>query len=154
MYNPAAAEALIDELGGLPPAGQPHGVALPGTERPNRSAVYRHWKTVNRPLVETLDPAVRSLHDLFESAVQQFAKKPCLGSRRWLAETGTWDNAFTWSTFAEIAERRKNFGAGIVELHNRMNYSKQTQYPIALWAPNMPDWQVVGKTVTSSAKYR
>ncbi|KAJ3498662.1 hypothetical protein NLG97_g948 [Lecanicillium saksenae] len=143
MYNYAVAAACISELRAPPPPGQPHGLPLAGTEKPNRSPVYRHWKYVDKPLLETFDPAVKSLHDLFESSVQQFPGNACLGSRKWLPGTRTWDDKFTWLTYAEVAQRRKNFGAGVVELHDRIKHSKQTQYPIALWAPNKPEWQVV-----------
>ncbi|EJP64744.1 AMP-binding enzyme [Beauveria bassiana ARSEF 2860] len=143
MYNPGAVSAYIEELGAPPPAGQAHGVALPGTEKPNRSRVYRHWQFANRPLLETLDPAVRTLHDLFESSAQQFSRNACLGARKWLPESRAWDTKFSWLTYAQVAERRKNFGAGIVELHDRIGHVKQGQYPIALWAPNKPEWQIV-----------
>ncbi|OAA72040.1 AMP-dependent synthetase/ligase [Akanthomyces lecanii RCEF 1005] len=143
MYNPAAVAAYIEELGAPPPPGKPHGVALPGTEKPNRSQIYRHWQFADRPLLETLDPAVRTLHDLFESSLQQFPKNACLGARKWLPNAGTWEDKFSWLTYSEVAERRKNFGAGIVELHGRINHQKQGQYPIALWAPNKPEWQIV-----------
>ncbi|KAJ6780055.1 hypothetical protein PWT90_01227 [Aphanocladium album] len=153
MYNYAAAAAAVTELGAPPLAGEPQGIPLAGTERPNRTPIYRHWKFVDKPLLETLDPAVNSLHDLFESSLQQFPQNACLGSRKWLPSTRTWDDKFTWLTYKEVAERRKNFGAGVVELHNRINHSKQTQYPIALWAPNKPDWQVVDLGCMSQGLY-
>ncbi|OAA70403.1 AMP-dependent synthetase/ligase [Cordyceps fumosorosea ARSEF 2679] len=143
MYNPATVAAAIEELGASPPPGKPHGIALPGTEKPNRSQIYRHWQFADRPLLETLDPAVRTLHDLFESSVQQFPRNACLGARKWLPDSKTWDNKFSWLTYAEVAERRKNFGAGIVELHERLNFTKKSQYPVPLWAPNKPEWQIV-----------
>ncbi|TQV90699.1 hypothetical protein V2A60_006910 [Cordyceps javanica] len=143
MYNPAVVSAAIEELSASPPPGEPHGVALPGTEKPNRSQIYRHWQFADRPLLETLDPAVRTLHDLFESSAQQFPNNACLGARKWLPASKTWDNKFSWLTYGEVAERRKNFGAGIAELHDRINHSPKRQYPVALWAPNKPEWQIV-----------
>lgn len=41
-----------------PPAPQKHGVALKGTERPNRTAIYRHWRKENEDLMVTIDPSV------------------------------------------------------------------------------------------------
>lgn len=151
MYNPAAVAAYIEELGAPPPPGKPHGVALPGTEKPNRSRIYRHWQFADRPLLETLDPAVRTLHDLFESSLQQFPRNACLGARKWLPNAGTWEDKFSWLTYSEVAERRKNFGAGVVELHDRINHQKHGQYPIALWAPNKPEWQIVGKAAAAAS---
>ncbi|ATY58485.1 AMP-binding enzyme [Cordyceps militaris] len=143
MYNPAAVAAAIEQFGAAPEAGRPHGVALAGTETPNRSAIYRHWQFADRPLLETLDPAVRTLHDLFASSAEQFPRNPCLGARQWRPATGTWDDGFTWLTYAEVAERRKNFGAGLAELHERIGHPKKSQYPVPLWAPNKPEWQIV-----------
>lgn len=153
MYNTAAVAAYIEELGAPPPPGAAHAVALPGTEKPNRSQIYRHWQFADRPLLETLDPAVRTLHDLFESSVQQFPKNACLGARKWRPDAGTWDNKFSWLTYAEVAQRRKNFGAGVVELHSRINHDKQGQYPVALWAPNKPEWQIVGRQPRLPARH-
>ena len=42
-----------------PPKGSPESVALPGTEQPGRSKIYRHWKTGSGELLKTLDPKVR-----------------------------------------------------------------------------------------------
>jgi hypothetical protein len=42
-----------------PPIGQPHSVALPGSKKEGRSAVYRHWRFQDE-LLKTLDPAVRT----------------------------------------------------------------------------------------------
>lgn len=51
-----------------PPKGQPYGVPLAGTQTEGRSAVYRHWRFTDKPLLETLDPAIRTPHDGFEAA--------------------------------------------------------------------------------------
>lgn len=48
---------LAKELGGPPPVGSPYSVALPGSEKPGRSKVYRHWGFQDG-LLKTLDPKV------------------------------------------------------------------------------------------------
>lgn len=143
-YDFGLVNAYINDLSTPPPAGAPHAVALPGTEKPNRSAIYRHWRFADQPLIETLDPAVRTLHDLFEASAQQFPRNACLGSRKWLPATQSWDDKFSWMTYGEVAERRKNFGAGLAEIHSRINYEKQRGYAIGLWSQNRPEWQFVG----------
>lgn len=40
-----------------PPRGAPHSVAVPGTQKQGRSAVYRHWRFKDN-LLESLDPNV------------------------------------------------------------------------------------------------
>jgi long-chain acyl-CoA synthetase len=53
-----AAAAKLPEL---PPPGVPHGVALPGSQKPGYTAVYRHYQNAARELPKTVDPAVRHL---------------------------------------------------------------------------------------------
>jgi long-chain acyl-CoA synthetase len=49
--------ARADELRQEPPKGSPYSVALPGTEKPGRSKIYRAYRAQNE-LVKTLDPHV------------------------------------------------------------------------------------------------
>lgn len=51
-------QQLIAELSVLPPKGKPYSLPIPGSQVEGKSAVYRHWNFVDRPLLETLDPAV------------------------------------------------------------------------------------------------
>jgi hypothetical protein len=71
-----------------PPVGSPYGVALPGTEEPDRTPIYRHWRFKDSGLLETLDPKVsrvvvededtdsyikiRTIHDAFEATGESF----------------------------------------------------------------------------------
>ena len=135
--------SLVDNYGKPPPDGSPYGVALPGSQRPNRSAIYRHHKFVDGPLLPSFDPAVQSVHDLFEISVARRPNKKCFGVRNWLPATKTWDDKFDWITFAEVRDRRKNLGAGLVEIHKRLNYNKD-KYGVGIWAQNRPEWQIVG----------
>ncbi|KAK2603832.1 medium-chain fatty acid-CoA ligase faa2 [Conoideocrella luteorostrata] len=133
---------IVAEKFSEPPApGNPHGVPVSGTERPGRTPIYRHWQFQDKPLLATLDPKVRTMHDLFDQAAQRVPGNRCMGIRRWLPETRTWDNKYTWNTYADVSERRKNFGAGLVEIHKRINYPKD-KYGIGLWCQNRPEWQI------------
>lgn len=55
--SPPGYVALRDKLNAHPPAGTPYSVAIPGTEKPGRSKVYRAWNAQDELLV-TLDPKV------------------------------------------------------------------------------------------------
>ncbi|KAI9879275.1 MAG: hypothetical protein M1830_009005 [Pleopsidium flavum] len=44
-----------EELSIPPPVGSPYSVALPSSEKPGRSKVYRHWRFRDE-LLKTLDP--------------------------------------------------------------------------------------------------
>lgn len=54
-----------EELRQEPPKGTPYSVALPGTEQPGRSKVYRAWNA-QKELLKTLDPLVCYLSQLYE----------------------------------------------------------------------------------------
>jgi long-chain acyl-CoA synthetase len=53
-------QALVNSFLVPPPKGTPESVAIPGTEKPDRSPVYRHWKIGSGELMQTLDPKVGS----------------------------------------------------------------------------------------------
>jgi len=135
-----------------PPPGTPYALPVPGTERPNRTPIYRHWRFVNQPLLETYDPAHQTLHDLFEHAVSKNPSKKCLGWRPWNPATKTWEPKYVWINYAEVAERRKNLGAGIVELHHRIGVTDD-KYAVGLWAQNRPEWQITELALVSQALF-
>lgn len=141
---PVDTTAFVKNFMQPPPPGSPYGLPVPNSEKPGRSAVYRHWRFRDQPLLETLDPEVQTLHDLFEEAVRKFPNNRCFGTRAWVPATGTWEDKFEWSTYAQVAERRKNFGAGIVEVHNAINHPKD-KYAVGLWSQNRPEWQITGE---------
>lgn len=140
---PADVEAAIAKLAAPPPPGSPYALPVPGTERENRTPVYRHWRFRDGPLLETFEPSVRTLHDIFESSAKHRANKPFLGWRPWDPATKTWEPKYVWMTYAEAAERRKNLGAGIVELHQRIGVTAE-KYGVGLWAQNRPEWELTG----------
>lgn len=144
MPNYAAATAYAKELGLPPPAGSPHSVPIPGTERPGRSPIYRHWRFTDKPLLTCLDPEVLTVDALFESSAEAFPNRPCLGTRAWIPATRSWDTKYRWMTYGEINKRRKNFGAGLVEVHKGIGYPKD-KYGVGLWSQNRSEWQIVGK---------
>lgn len=140
---PRDTTALINDMKQPPPPGSPYGVPVPNSETTGRSAIYRHWRYRDQPLLETLDPEIQTLHDLFEDTVRRFPNNRCLGTRNWVPASRTWEEKYDWSTYAQVAERRKNFGAGIVEVHKAINHPAD-KYPVGLWSQNRPEWQVTG----------
>lgn len=142
--------AYINTIAQPPPPGSPYALPIPGTERPNRTPIYRHWRFLNGPLLETFDPAHRTIHDLFEVSVASVPRNKCLGYRPWNPNTKTWENKFVWSTYAEVAERRKNYGAGIVEIHQRIGV-KEDKYAVGIWAQNRPEWQITELALLSQS---
>lgn len=137
--------SYIKTLSTPPPPGSPYAVPLPGTERPGRTPIYRHWRFRDGPLLATFDPSVQTFHDIFEQTVKRKPNANCLGWRPWNAATRTWEDKYVWISYSEVAERRKNFGAGIAELHHRVGIT-EGKYGVALWAQNRPEWQITGES--------
>lgn len=126
-----------------PPPGSPYSLPIPGSARDGRSAVYRHWRFVDGPLLQTIDPAVLTAHDMFESSVKRKPNARCLGKRPWDSLTKTWGK-YEWITYAETAQRRRNFGVGLVDLQKRAGVTEE-KYGVGLWCQNRPEWQITGK---------
>lgn len=135
--------AEIKEFGTPPAPGSPYGLPIPNSERPGRSAVYRNFRFRDRPLLTTYDPDIRSVHDLFENTARKRPNKRCLGTRNWNTTSKSWEEKFDWITYAEVAERRKHLGAGLVDIHQRIGYAKD-KYGVGLWSQNRAEWQITG----------
>ncbi|OBT56365.1 hypothetical protein VE04_04025 [Pseudogymnoascus sp. 24MN13] len=133
-------DANYKQLASPPPGLKPYSVAVPGTAVEARSAVYRHWRFQNGPLVSTLDPALRTAHDVVAASTMKYRRRNCLGQRGYDAAKKTWGK-YTWETYAQVAERRRNFGAGVVELHKGVGITGD-RYGVGLWCQNRPEWQI------------
>jgi long-chain acyl-CoA synthetase len=136
--------AYIKSLSTPPAPGVLHGVSIPGSERPGRSAIYRHHKIGDGPLLTTFNPEIQSVNDLFEAAVKKRPGKRCLGTRHWNVSTQAWQDQYEWETYAEVAERRKNLGAGLVDIHKSIGHN-QDKYGVGLWSQNRAEWQITGR---------
>ena len=134
-----------------PPPGSPYSVPIAGSEKSGRSAVYRHWRRRDVPLLQTLDPDVRSAHDMFEQAAQRTPNAKCLGHRPYDPATKTF-GAYVWETYGEVQKRRANLGVGLVQLHESAGKSG-SQYGVGLWCQNRPEWQIADLACMSQSLY-
>ncbi|KAJ5105117.1 hypothetical protein NUU61_002464 [Penicillium alfredii] len=151
FYSQPAHLAKADELKQPPPKGTAYSVALPGTEKPGRSRIYRAWNT-QKELVKTLDPQVLTAHDIFESTANRQPKSHCLGWRPFNPATKAFD-PYQWITYEQVQKRRTAFGAGLVELHHKHNCHRPGQYGIGLWCQNRPEWQITDLACMSQSLY-
>ncbi|CAL5872257.1 uncharacterized protein PFLUO_LOCUS6518 [Penicillium psychrofluorescens] len=143
--------AKAEELKQEPPKGTPYSVALPGSEKPGRSRVYRAWNS-QKELLQTLDPQVLTAHDMFESTANRQPKNHCLGWRPFNPTTKTFDQ-YQWINYETVQKRRAAFGAGLVELHHKHNCHRSGQYGIGLWCQNRPEWQITDLACMSQGLY-
>ncbi|BCR98986.1 putative AMP-binding enzyme [Aspergillus luchuensis] len=140
-----------DELRQSPPKGTPYSVALPGTEKPGRSKVYRAWNATEGVL-KSLDPQILTAHDIFESTANRLPKNHCLGWRPYNPTTKTY-GPYQWLDYQTVQKRRAAFGAGLVELHHKHECSRPGQYGIGLWCQNRPEWQITDLACMSQSLY-
>ncbi|KAI9886061.1 MAG: Peroxisomal membrane protein pex16 [Watsoniomyces obsoletus] len=131
--------AKVKELMVPPPPGTPYSVALPGSEREGRSKVYRHWRFQDA-LLETLDPEIRTVHDMFEATANRLPSNKCLGHRPYDPVSKTFGD-YIWIDYKTVQQRRNDVGAGFVELHRRAGVTGD-KYGIGLWCQNRPEWQI------------
>ncbi|KAH8781944.1 hypothetical protein BGZ57DRAFT_759472 [Hyaloscypha finlandica] len=133
-------DAYASTLKTPPPPGSAYSLPIPGSAKEDRSAVYRHWRFVDSPLLQTYNPEARTSHDFFEISTKKRPNARCLGTRHWDPVTKTYGK-YEWITYAETALRRKNFGAGIVALHKKIGVTEE-KYGVGLWCQNRAEWQI------------
>ncbi|KAI1632615.1 AMP-binding enzyme [Biscogniauxia mediterranea] len=135
------AAAHIKYISTPPPGNSPYAVPIPGTQREGRTHIYRHWRFQDRPLLDTYSPEIRTYYDLFQDSLRRFPNNRCLGSRPWNPNTKTWEPKYVWQTYTEVANRARNFGSGVYELHRRLGIPPGN-HGVGLWSQNRPEWQI------------
>ncbi|KAK9463154.1 eukaryotic long-chain fatty acid CoA synthetase (LC-FACS) [Lipomyces oligophaga] len=122
------------------PEGQKQGIALPGTETSDHTAIYRN---AARPdvLMETPHSKIRTQYDAFEHAASTYPERNMLGHRFLIDRAKEIWSPYLWQTYGTVAERRTNFGAGLCYLNDELlGNAKQSQYAIGLFSQNRPEW--------------
>src|ERR1700712_771101 len=140
--TPRTPQQFVEELNVPPPAGSPYSLFQPGTETEGRTAVLRHWRFKDGPLLRTIDPEVHTAHDIFASTAKRQPNARCLGKRPWDPVTKTFGK-YQWITYGEAATRRHHMGAGIFLLHKAIGVTAE-KYGVGLWCLNRPEWQITG----------
>ncbi|RKF59210.1 Long chain acyl-CoA synthetase 7, peroxisomal [Golovinomyces cichoracearum] len=140
MSEKLTGEAYACYLRTAPPNGSPFSLPIPGSEKEDRTPIYRHWRFLDKPLLKTMDPKILTIHDTFEATLKTHRNQKCLGSRPWKVETQKFGD-YEWLTYGEVAKRRENFGKGLVELHRKAGVTAQ-KYGVGLWCQNRPEWQI------------
>jgi long-chain acyl-CoA synthetase len=77
---------------------------------------------------------------------QRVPKNKCLGRRPWDPKSRT-HGSYVWENYAQVRERRKNFGVGLRLLHEKHGVSGD-KYGVGLFCNNRPEWQITGMNVS------
>lgn len=139
-----------EELQGPPAKGQPHSLPLSNSQKPGRTPIYRHYK-FRDGLLETLDPEVKTVHDMFEITANRIPHSPGFGTRTWNSTKKAWE-PFEWIEYETMQKKKTNFGKGLVELHEREGIVGR-QYGVGLWCQNRVEWQVADLGCVSQSLY-
>lgn len=140
----------VEDYAQPPPSGQPYSITVTGSEKPGRSAVYRHHRCRDG-LIETLDPSVRTGHEMFEQTAKRVPHAPCFGYRPYDSAKKTY-GPYEWLDFETVAKRRADLGVGLVELHAREGITG-TRYGVGLWCLNRPEWQLTDLACMSQSLF-
>ncbi|KAK9364760.1 eukaryotic long-chain fatty acid CoA synthetase (LC-FACS) [Lipomyces kononenkoae] len=121
-------------------SGEKQGVALPNTERPGYSAVYRNAATPDK-LMQSSHPLIRTQYDAFEHSVKKYPDRDFLGARHLVdPKQGLW-SPYIWQSYQSVADRRTNLGSGLCYLNECVvKNTKTEQFAIALFSQNRPEW--------------
>ncbi|KAI9725514.1 MAG: hypothetical protein M1828_003185 [Chrysothrix sp. TS-e1954] len=133
-----------------PPPGAPHSIALPGTKKDGRSDVYRHWRFTDG-LLQTLDPAAKTAHDLFETSVSMCPTYACLGHRPYDPKKKEFGQ-YEWIDYTAVQRRRNNFGKALIDLHESVGVPG-ARYGVGLWCQNRPEWQITDLACMSQSLF-
>ncbi|KAK2746239.1 hypothetical protein FQN57_003361 [Myotisia sp. PD_48] len=147
--HPFKARAM--DLAQRPPKGSPESVAIPNSELPGRSKVYRHWKVAKGELLSNLDPNVLTGHDMFESTALRQPKRHCLGHRPYDPVTKSF-GPYQWVDYQTVQQRRAAIGVGLRELHHQLGI-QGARYGVGLWCQNRPEWQLIDLACMSQSLF-
>ncbi|KAK4913752.1 medium-chain fatty acid-CoA ligase faa2, partial [Elasticomyces elasticus] len=139
-----------EELRGPPPKGAPHSSKVPASEKPGRSAIYRHWRFPDGPQ-ETLDPVVQTGFDMFELSANRLPHSPAYGYRPYDSAKKEWA-AYEWIDYETVQKRRTNAGRGLVEIYQREGIPARGK-GVGLWCQNRVEWQIVDLACMSQSMF-
>ena len=82
---------------------------------------------------------------MFSTTAQRQPRARFLGRRPWDPVKKEWGQ-YVWMDYGTVAERRANFGVGIVDVVREAGVTTP-KFPVGLWCANSPEWQITGRVV-------
>ncbi|KAK9463150.1 eukaryotic long-chain fatty acid CoA synthetase (LC-FACS) [Lipomyces oligophaga] len=121
--------------------GNPQALPIPGSQEKGYSPIYRNAASLDGP-IERLHPAIGTMYDAFENTVRNFTDSKCLGHREYMPQYKKWSH-YIWETYGQVAERRTDFGSGLVKLaRDVVGMADPQKFPVAIYSPNRPEWVI------------
>ena len=133
-----------------PQRGKPYSVAIPASQKPGRTAVHRH-PSFQKDLLKSVDPNVRTAHEMFEGTANRLPKHRCLGWRPYESSTKTWGR-YQWMDYATVQLKRANLGVGLVAVNNKAGIPGN-RYGVGLWCQNRAEWQITDLACMSQSLF-
>ncbi|KAI0700036.1 long-chain-fatty-acid-CoA ligase [Cerioporus squamosus] len=117
-------------------------VALPGTERPGQTAIYRNsiypFETIDTPGVLT------NLLQVFDEGYRRANGGDFLGHRPVLSKKPLkYANHYVWQTWPEVDARRRAVGSALHKLFQTKELVGGQYETVGLWSKNCPNWLLV-----------
>ena len=120
----------------MPKAPSIYSVAVPGSESPDCTPIYRHPDFVKKLCVDMEDPSHKTVWDVITSAVKKWPNINCQGTR--VVDSNGKAQGFAWKSYAEVFERVSHVASGIKE-HMKMDVTNQMKL-LGLMGMNSPEW--------------
>ncbi|KAK9481072.1 eukaryotic long-chain fatty acid CoA synthetase (LC-FACS) [Lipomyces japonicus] len=122
--------------------GEIQGVAIKGTEEPGHSPVYRNVAAADR-LIQSPHPLIRTQYDAFQYSYKRYSDRNCLGKRYLVDKAADKWSSYVWETYATVAQRRTDLGAGLVHLNKTVaNNTNSDRFAVTLFSQNRPEWVI------------
>lgn len=166
---------LLNEIVPLEPSAISSSVPLPNTKDDGFSPIYRNMYSPEK-LIEVPHPTLDTLAHLFQYDVENYANDDCFGTRLPTLDGTIGD--YTWQSYSEVAERAKNFGAGLffilsnnpykttsdahkkIDTHLNMRSSDNNldSFVVSIFSHNRAEWCIadlacINYSVVNSALY-
>jgi len=133
-------------------------IPLPGSAQPGFSPIYRNVKTAKGLQASTDPTKYKTMYDNFMLGLSRGGERPCIGHRPWDPVKKVWVNDYYWQTYAEVAARRTNFGAGLFVVREQIGllqsktgkvkgwtdqWTGPEGFTVGIWSQNRPEWFIV-----------
>ncbi|AQZ14747.1 FAA2 (YER015W) [Zygosaccharomyces parabailii] len=116
-------------------------IAVPDSQEGGYGPVYRSVLSPERQ-VSCFDISLPSFYHHFQLCTRLWPSNECLGVRPLNAQTGTYSDRYEYITYAQVEERSRHLGSGIMSLVNvkRCKSLDSNDFIVAIFSHNRLEW--------------